>query len=150
MGVLYCLAGLPGSGKTTFAIDFIKKHPGIKYFSPDQYYEKINGDECDRRNTFKVWHTMFGDIHQAEQNGEDVLIDSDNITFAQRMQWIDWFPDFEAHHLMFLERPFEDCLARVNSRRRTIPEDIMKKKLGAWQSPIDFGDAEFWDSVTYI
>ena len=150
MGALYCLAGLPGSGKTTFAKEFLSEHPGMEYFSPDQYYEKINGDECDRRNTFEVWHTMFGDIHKAEVEGKDVLIDSDNITYAQRTQWLEWFPDFEAHHLMYFERPFELCLERVNNRRRTIPKDIMLAKLGAWDSPIDAPDRCRWDSVVCL
>lgn len=150
MGSLYCLAGIPGTGKSTFAEKLLQSDPNLVYFNPDKYYERINGDECDRRNTFEVWHTMFGEIHQAAIEGKSVLIDSDNITFAQRIQWIEWFPEFTAHHLLFLERPFELCVKRVNSRRRKIPIDIMKKKAGLWENPIDHGDVQFWDSIVSV
>ena len=72
---MICLSGLPGSGKTTWAKEFLKKHPEYHYFSPDIYYERINGDDRIRDNTFKVWMTMFQEIHEAEQAGYDVLID---------------------------------------------------------------------------
>ena len=44
MSIMVCLAGLPGVGKTTWAQEFLKKHPDFLYFSPDLYYERINGD----------------------------------------------------------------------------------------------------------
>lgn len=103
MSVMICLAGLPGVGKTTWAAEFLKKHPDFLYFSPDSYYERINGDECDRTDTFEIWMAMFRDIHIAEKNGYNVLIDSDNLTYAQRNQWIEWFPYFDEHILLFLE-----------------------------------------------
>ena len=103
MSTMICLSGMPGSGKTTWAAEFLKKHPDFLYFSPDSYYERINGDECDRTDTFEIWMAMFRDIHIAEKNFNNVLIDSDNLTYAQRNQWIEWFPYFDEHILLFLE-----------------------------------------------
>ena len=45
MSIMICLAGLPGVGKTTWATEFLRGHPDYLYFSPDAYYERINGDE---------------------------------------------------------------------------------------------------------
>ena len=41
MSKLICLAGMPGSGKTTWAQKFMKMNPDFLYVSPDAYYERI-------------------------------------------------------------------------------------------------------------
>ena len=150
MSKLICLAGLPGVGKTTWATEFLKKHPDFLYFSPDSYYERINGDECDRTDTFEIWMAMFRDIHIAEKNGYNVLIDSDNLTYAQRNQWIEWFPYFDEHILLFLEEDYNTCFDRVSKRRRTIPEIIMREKMYKWENPLEAGDCAEWDRVYQI
>lgn len=150
MSIMICLAGLPGVGKTTWAAEFLKKHPDFLYFSPDSYYERINGDECDRTDTFEIWMAMFRDIHIAEKNFNNVLIDSDNLTYAQRNQWIEWFPYFDEHILLFLEEDYNTCLDRVSKRRRTIPEIIMREKMYKWENPLEAGDCAEWDRVYQI
>ena len=150
MSQMICLAGMPGSGKTTWAREFLKKHPDFLYFSPDSYYERINGDECDRTNTFEIWMAMFRDIHIAEKNFNNVLIDSDNLTYAQRNQWIEWFPYFDEHILLFLEEDYNTCFDRVSKRWRTIPEIIMREKMYKWENPLEAGDCAEWDRVYQI
>lgn len=150
MSTMICLSGMPGSGKTTWAVEFLKKHPDFLYFSPDSYYERINGDECDRTDTFEIWMAMFRDIHIAEKNFNNVLIDSDNLTYAQRNQWIEWFPYFDEHILLFLEEDYNTCFDRVSKRRRTIPEFIMREKMYKWENPLKAGDCAEWDRVCQI
>ena len=150
MSTMICLSGMPGSGKTTWAAEFLKKHPDFLYFSPDSYYERINGDECDRTDTFEIWMAMFRDIHIAEKNFNNVLIDSDNLTYAQRNQWIEWFPYFDEHILLFLEEDYNTYFDRVSKRRRTIPEIIMREKMYKWENPLEAGDCAEWDRVYQI
>ena len=150
MSTMICLSGMPGSGKTTWAAEFLKKHPDFLYFSPDSYYERINGDERDRTDTFEIWMAMFRDIHIAEKNFNNVLIDSDNLTYAQRNQWIEWFPYFDEHILLFLEEDYNTCFDRVSKRRRTIPEIIMREKMYKWENPLEAGDCAEWDRVYQI
>ena len=69
---MICLAGMPGVGKTTWANKFLENHPDYHYFSPDLYYERINGDDCIRANTFEVWMAMFRDINTAMKAGKNV------------------------------------------------------------------------------
>lgn len=118
MGKMICLCGLPGSGKTHYSMEFINNNPSWHYFSPEKYYELINGDECDRRNTFEVWHNMFKDIHESAVKGYNVIIDCDNLTYAQRTQWIEWFPEFKYKQLIVIDKPFKICIKRVNERKR--------------------------------
>ena len=93
---------------------------------------------------------MFRDIHIAEKNFNNVLIDSDNLTYAQRNQWIEWFPYFDEHILLFLEEDYNTCFDRVSKRRRTIPEIIMREKMYKWENPLEAGDCAEWDRVYQI
>ena len=143
---MICLAGMPGVGKTTWAYGFLEKHPDYRYFSPDLYYERINGDDTVRANTFEVWMAMFRDINTAMKQGKNVLVDSDNLTFHQRTQWIEWFPDF-THILVFFEASFETCSAQMKLRRRQLPLSVMVAKWDRWERPTRELDGKFWDHI---
>ena len=150
MSIMICLAGLPGVGKTTWAKEFMKRHPDYLYFSPDAYYERINGDDTKRDHTFEIWMAMFRDIHTAEMNGDNILIDSDNLTYAQRNQWIEWFPNFDNYFLLYMEEEFDVCMERISKRRRTIPEIVMREKWYKWENPEEAGDAMEWDWINKV
>lgn len=143
---MICLAGMPGVGKTTWARNFLKHHPDYHYFNPDVYYEHINGDDCIRANTFEVWMAMFRDINTAMKQGKNVIVDSDNLTFHQRTQWIEWFPDF-THILVFFEAPLEICVAQMKQRRRQLSEGTMLAKWIKWQRPTKETDGAFWKYI---
>ena len=143
---LICLAGMPGVGKTTWANSFLEKHPDYRYFSPDLYYERINGDDTVRANTFEVWMAMFRDINTAMKQGKNVLVDSDNLTFHQRTQWIEWFPDFQ-HILVFFEASWDTCYNQMKQRRRQLSYSTMLAKWDRWQRPTVELDGKFWDKI---
>ena len=150
MSIMICLAGMPGSGKTTWALEFLKRHPDYLYFSPDAYYERINGDDRKREHPFEIWMAMFRDIHTAEMNGDNVLIDSDNLSYAQRNQWVEWFPGFDTRFLLYLEEDFDTCMERVSKRKRTIPELVMREKWYKWENPEDSADVHEWDWINKV
>ena len=143
---MICLAGMPGVGKTTWAMSFLKKHPDYHYFSPDQYYAELNGDDTNRANTFEVWMAMFRDINTAMKAGKNVIVDSDNLTFHQRMQWIEWFPDFK-HILVFFEASWNTCYNQMLKRRRKLSYGTMISKWERWQRPTMESDGKFWQHI---
>lgn len=143
---MICLAGMPGVGKTTWAMSFLKNHPDYRYFSPDQYYAELNGDDTNRANAFEVWMAMFRDINAAMKLGYNVLIDSDNLTFHQRTQWKEWFPDF-VHILVFFEAPFDTCYNQMKKRRRKLPDHVMLSKWEKWERPTKELDGKFFNHI---
>lgn len=146
MANMICLAGMPGVGKTTWARNFLKHHPDYRYFNPDMYYERINGDDCIRANTFEVWMAMFRDINTVMKQGKNVLVDTDNLTFHQRTQWIEWFPEF-FHILVFFEAPWDVCYNQMKQRRRQLTDNTMIAKWKKWQRPTEEKDGPFWDLI---
>ena len=143
---MICLAGMPGVGKTTWAMSFLKNHPDYVYFNPDLYYAELNGDDTNRANTFEVWMAMFRDINTTMKSGHNVLVDSDNLTFHQRMQWIEWFPDFD-HILVFFEEPYLVCEKRMLQRRRKLPYSVMLSKWEKWERPSHETDGRHWKYI---
>jgi predicted kinase len=150
MAKMICLCGISGSGKTTWAKKFMTEHPDWLYFNPDDYYARINGDECDRRNAFEVWHSLFRDVHTAALNNKNVLIDSNNLTFHQRMQWIEWFPEFKYHILIVFTERHDICWKRVCNRQRTIPKGSFNLQCYRFENPIKDSlerDVDYWSMI---
>lgn len=133
MGKMYLMCGLSGVGKTTFSKDFIKKNPGIIRLSIDNYYEVyrkgfgVEDPWSDPDISFRVWIQFFQEIHQKERYGCDVIIDTNAPTYVKRRQFIDWFPNFEEHNLIFIHAEPELCIKNNLERSRTIPRDEMEK-----------------------
>ena len=147
MSNFYLVCGISGGGKTVLSQRILKKNPSLKFYDVDEYYKKINGDECIHKNTFNVWHMLFDDLHQSELNKEDVLITTNALTVAQRRQFVEWFSTFN-HHLIWVVSPLDKCLKGNKSRRRKVPEN---KLLEGWQT-MEFPNAneQGWDSITHI
>jgi hypothetical protein len=80
MANFYLICGISGGGKTTLSKKIHKLNPSLNVFDVDEYYAKINGDECIRDNFFKVWINLYEDLHDSEIKGEDVLLTTNALT----------------------------------------------------------------------
>ena len=149
MGQMYLMCGLSGSGKTTYAKKFAKNNH-LFYLGIDEFYEWYNGDDSIRENTFEIWIEFFQAIHRAEQDGKDVLIDTNAPTYVDRVQILDWFPDFEKHHLIWVDASEELRFMNNRHRGRVIPDDVMHKMYWKFQPPIAKNEDERWSSITKV
>ena len=50
MANFYLVCGISGGGKTVLTERIVSKNSKLKIFDVDKYYERVNGDECDRSN----------------------------------------------------------------------------------------------------
>lgn len=147
MADFYLVCGISGGGKTTLSKKLLEKNNRIIFFDVDDYYAKINGDECNRSNFFKVWHTLYQDMHDLEIEGYDILLTTNALTVSQRNQFIEWFPSFQ-HHLIWVTSPWEKCVEGNNQRRRKVPEEKLKAQ---WQK-MEFPNAfeKGWETICHI
>ena len=147
MANFYLVCGISGGGKTILSQKILKLNKDITFFDVDKYYEKINGDECNRSNTFDVWITLFKDIHESEINNKDVLLTTNSLTVSQRRQFIEWFPTFK-HHMLWVTSPKEKCILGNESRRRHVPKDVLLRQ---WEE-MEFPNANEngWDTISQI
>lgn len=145
MPKMYLMCGCSGAGKTTFSKKFAKEH-NLLYLGIDEFYAKVNGDECIHTNSFDVWIEFYKAIHEAEITGLDCIIDTNAITRVHRAQFIEWFPTFE-HHLIYISA--DPDLRKYNNkqRRRQVPDDVMDQMNKQLQRPLMY---ENFKTITYI
>lgn len=149
MGNMYLMCGLSGSGKTTFAKVFAKEN-NLFYLGIDEFYEWYNGDDSIRENIFEIWIEFFQAIHRAEQEGKDVLIDTNAPTYVDRVQILDWFPGFNEYHLVWINSTEELRFANNRMRRRKIPDDVMHSMYHKFQPPLNKNEDQRWNSIRKI
>lgn len=119
--ILIC--GPSGVGKTTLS-KAIAEYLGMEYLSADNFYEKVNGDECIHINKFEVWMELFRAIHECEEQGIDCLVDSNALSASGRDEFVNWFPDFN-HHLIYVDADDSLRLKNNKQRKRQITEEVM-------------------------
>ena len=71
--------GIPGSGKTTFLVEFAKEH-GYVYLSPDDIRKKLTGDRLQQARNREVWHFAEERLKKHLSRGASVVFDA---TFAK-------------------------------------------------------------------
>ena len=148
MAKMFLMCGCSGVGKTTFAKAFAERN-GLLYLGVDEFYAKINGDECLHINFFEVWIEYFKAIHEAEINNIDCVVDTNAITFCHREQFIEWFPSFE-HHLICIDADYELRMKNNQARRRQVPEEAMRAMSQRFQYPYDGTENKKWKTIRYF
>ena len=137
MGKMFLMCGLSGAGKTTFAKKFAEEN-GYVYLSIDNIYRGLSANYDDLDDSFSAWIYFFKLIHGAEMAGHDVVIDTNAPTFVKRAQFIDWFPSFEEHNLIYIKAN-RDLRRRNNAARdRVVPDDEMERMEEEFESPIAY------------
>lgn len=133
MAKMFLMCGHPGSGKSTYARQFAGCNH-YRYLSIDDMYATFNGDPTSHENKFDVWMTFFRQIHAAEIAGQDIVVDTNAPTRADRYEFLNWFSDFD-HYLIWVNASEELCLKNNKRRSRVIPEDQMKKLFDIFEIP---------------
>lgn len=144
--ILVC--GLPGSGKTTFARR-LAKEIGFDHIDIDEVYAKVNGDSKNRANKFEVWQEFFRLIHESQQAGHSVIVDTMALTAYNRREFVEWFPEFKEHHLVFIDAEYDTCLNNVSSRDRTIPAGVLWRYFNNIEWPRRESDWK-WDRISWF
>ena len=131
------------------AKDFAEK-TGLKYLGIDDFYAEVNGDECIHENPFEVWINFFLAIRESEMMKENIVVDTNALTFCHRTQFIEWFPEFD-HHLIYIKASKELYILNNNNRKRVIPLDRIEEMEKKFIPPIEPSlEDPRWLSITKI
>jgi predicted kinase len=136
MARLIMLIGLPGSGKSTYAKQYLDDHiENTVWCSSDGIRKELYGDENIQGNPQTVFEHLHNKVGMYLHRGYNVIYDATNVTRKNRRGVINKFnniADIEAH---IVWAPFEECVARDNERVKKVGEDVIRKFLYRWQSP---------------
>jgi predicted kinase len=154
---LILLCGVPGSGKTTYAKDYVERNSNTIHLSSDAIRKELYGDESIQGNPGEVFTLMQKRAIEALNNGIDVIYDATNITRKDRSGIIGVCPKFAKIECHIVWAPIEECIERDSKRGRTVGKEVIDKMLKRFQAPYydeDIDDIkiitpEMWNADDY-
>ena len=137
MANLIILIGLPGSGKSTYARQYVNDHLGKAVWrSSDVCRAQLYGDARIQGNPQKVFKKLHEEVKLALLRGFDVLYDATNVNRKSRKAAIQLGKDCGANiHAHIIWAPVETCVQRDSQRDRTVGYDVIKKMLYRFEAP---------------
>lgn len=132
---LILLVGIPGSGKTTYAREYIKQNANVVHLSSDAIRQEFYGDENIQGNPVDVFTLMQKRAVEALNNGYDVIYDATNITRKDRASIIGVCPKFVKIECHIIWAPIETCIERDSTRKRTVGKEVIDRMLKRFQAP---------------
>ena len=153
--ILYILCGIPGSGKSTWAEQYMREHEeeDIRYVSRDEIrFSLIKNESNYFAHEREVYAKFAGTITQTLVDGFDVIADATHINHFSRRKLTSQidkiFTDYNIIYVVFYTN-VEDCINRNKARkgREKVPDDIIVNMCKNWKSPYLKEDARAIDII---
>ena len=137
MPQIIILRGLPGSGKTTWALQEMAAHPGVyKRVNKDALRAMLDDGVYSGINEFFVREIRNKIIILAIINGYSILVDDTNFNAAHeeeiRVQFSDWADIIVKD---FTDVPLEECIRRDAGREKSVGEDVIRNMWQKYLAP---------------
>lgn len=135
---LFIMCGLPASGKSTFAQQFIKNND-IRYVSRDEIrFSMIKEDEEYFSHEKEVFRKFAGTIAQTLVDGFDVIADATHLNRISRDKLIRAIDQYTTEYTItyiVLETSLETCMERnaFREERARVPDSVMKSMAENWE-----------------
>lgn len=120
------LKGLPASGKSTWAKEFVSKNPGWFRVNKDDLRSMMHEGKWSKGNEKQVLLVRDASINAALACGYNVIVDDTN--FAP--QHIEVIKNIADQHnanfeVKYFDVPLVDCLVRNQTRTNRVPEHVI-------------------------
>lgn len=152
MKELIMLAGLPGSGKSTWAKEYKNKMTGmdkytVQIISTDEIRKELWGDAADQQNGAKVFEVAYQRIEFWLKSPycDTVIFDATNLHKKDRKKFLDKFETMAETKLVWFGTPFTECINRNSLRERKVPDSVIKRMFAKMDVPhLDEGFDEYF------
>ena len=127
MANLYIMSGLPGSGKSTYALE-LSKGKGI-ILSTDSIRETLTGSTTNLSKDKDVWRVVY-DTLDNRLEGYDYIVDATNLSTKRRRTYLRYKSKFDKIILVYMDVPISVAKERNAHRDRVVPDkaiDSMQK-----------------------
>ena len=136
---LYIAVGLPGSGKSTYAKDFIKGKD-IEYLSSDSLRAVYGKGEDDQTVTPIVFGHIKRKVDEFLKDGKNVLVDATSVNRKERSDYINTAKKYGAKVVALVFKMDRQGLIDRNKKRgeqggRVVPDFVIDKMLAKYEEP---------------
>lgn len=132
---LILLCGIPGTGKTHYAKNYIALQNNTVHLNSDKLRKELYGDENIQGNPGEVFALMQKRAIEALNNGQNVIYDSTAMTRKDRQGIISVCPKFAKIECHIIWAPIEVCIERDAERERTVGKEVIDRMLKRFQAP---------------
>jgi predicted kinase len=148
---LYIMVGLPGSGKSTYAKEFIKDQQ-VEYLSSDSLRAVFGKDESDQSVTPKVFGHIKTKVDEYLRDNKNVLVDATNVNRKERNDYINTAKKYNSKVVAVVFKMDRNGLIARNKKRgdeggRVVPDWVIDKMLNKFEEP-DFNEGI--DVIIYV
>ncbi|NJK42189.1 MAG: ATP-binding protein [Acaryochloridaceae cyanobacterium SU_2_1] len=120
------MIGIPGSGKTHFAQQWLAEHQQYIYISPDQIRAQLYGDPIIQGEWKVIQQRVKAEFEDAISQGRPVLYDATNIRRQWRQDFLRAFKPEGVHWMAWVfPTPVKVCIERNQQRERQVPIDVI-------------------------
>jgi predicted kinase len=136
---LYITVGLPGSGKSTYAKEFIKGKE-IEYLSSDSLRAVYGKDETDQSVTSIVFGHIKRKVDEFLKDGKNVMVDATSVNRKERSDYINTAKKYGAKVVAIVFKMDRQGLIDRNKKRgeqggRVVPDWVIDKMLNKFEDP---------------
>ena len=144
---LFCLVGLPASGKSTYAKELSEQY-NAKIHSSDALREELFGDvnAVSKENNDILFTELYKRVKKDLRNGNNVVYDATNVNKRNRLAFLKFISGVECEKICVLVAlPYHLCLTRNLQREKSVPADVIERMYKHFQPP---NEKEGWDSFS--
>ena len=139
MSTLYITVGLPGSGKSTYAKEFIKGKD-IEYLSSDSLRAVFCKSEEDQTVTPLVFGHIKRKVDEFLKDGKNVMVDATSVNRKERSDYINTAKKYGAKVVAIIFKMDRQGLIDRNKKRgeqgvRVVPDFVIDKMLAKYEEP---------------
>ena len=139
MNTLYITVGLPGSGKSTYAKEFIKGKD-IEYLSSDSLRAVYGKSEEDQTVTPLVFGHIKRKVDEFLKDGKNVMVDATSVNRKERSDYINAAKKYGAKVVAIVFKMDRQGLIDRNKKRgeqggRVVPDFVIDKMLAKFEEP---------------
>ena len=136
---LYIAVGLPGSGKSTYAKNFIKDKE-IEYLSSDELRAVYGKSEEDQTVTPLVFGHIKRKVDEFLKDGKNVMVDATSVNRRERSDYINSAKKYGAKVVAIVFKMDRQGLIDRNKKRgeqggRVVPDWVIDKMLAKFEEP---------------
>lgn len=121
---LIILSGLPGSGKSTWGINYQKNNKNVFILSSDEIRYKLTKNHLDFTKQKEVWEIIDKRIKEYQKlKNVTVIVDALNNLNIYRLDYINSYKKFDKYTLVLFDKSLKDIIAYNNKRKKPLKID---------------------------
>lgn len=142
---LIFMYGYPASGKTTFAKEYVNKHPDFNLISADSIRQELYGSQDTYGEPYVIYTKILYKMRKLLKEEKNVIYDATNLWRQYRLDYLLNLQGIECYKTIIqLDAEKEVCIARHLNRGRNIPVEKLLPYFDINERPTF---KEGWDEI---